>query len=152
MSITACGSDGNTEAVATYHSQMSSLMPTNRRLADELLRLALSINTDESDATAVAQGWQERIVPLAIELQTGVVNIQSENPDLQVLHSQIVTCWTTRSESYAAMVQSFQGGDADAFEAAVQAIQGSKEAEEAYFVGVNNLLSGYDLHLFQYPG
>jgi hypothetical protein len=131
---------------------MSNLAVRNKVLADEFLTLAARVHGNEADADAVAQAWQDRIVPLANELKAGVADIQPTSGELREIHSQVVSCWTERADSYTQLLATFRSADAEGFKAAVDKNQLSKAQEEAYFTSINNLLGAYNYHLFQHPG
>ena len=147
-----CKGDPVGREIGEYHAAMSNLAVRNKVLADEFLTLAAKIHGSEADADAVAQTWQDRIVPLANELKAGVADIQPTAGELREIHSQVVSCWTERADSYTQLLATFRSADAGGFKAAVEKNQLSKAQEEAYFTSINNLLGAYDYHLFQHPG
>jgi hypothetical protein len=147
-----CKGDPVGREIGEYHAAMSNLAVRNKVLADEFLTLAAKIHGKEADADAVAQTWQDRIVPLANEIKAGVADIQPTAGELREIHSQVVSCWTERADSYTQLLATFRSADAGGFKAAVEKNQLSKAQEEAYFTSINNLLGAYDYHLFQHPG
>ncbi len=147
-----CKGDPVGREIGEYHAAMSNLAVRNKVLADEFLTLAAKVHGNEADADAVAQAWQDRIVPLANELKAGVADIQPTAGELREIHSQAVSCWTERADSYTQLLAAFRSADAAGFKSAVERNQLSKAQEEAYFTSINNLLAAYDYHLFQHPG
>ena len=148
----ACDNDPVGKEIGQYHAAMQNLTVRNKVLAEEFLTLAARIHSGEMDADGVAQTWQDRIVPLANELKAGAADLQPTSGELREIHSQVVSCWTERADSYTSLLATFRAADAAGFKSAMERNQLSKSQEEAYFTAINNLLAHYDYHLFQHPG
>ena len=116
---TGCKGDPVGKEIGEYHAAMSNLAVRNKMLADEFLTLAAKIHGNEADADAVAQTWQDRIVPLANEIKAGVADIQPTAGELRQIDSQVVSCWTERADAYPQLMPTFRSAAAGRSQPAV---------------------------------
>lgn len=144
-------SDPAEDAAQAYVEAMQPVLARNMELTRQFVEIATEVKQGRTEAKAVAERFEENLVPEAAALRDAVLAIHPESEPLAATHRSLGEAWTGRVEVYRELHRAWGMGELEAFDRADRKNLEVKAAEERYFSQVNQQLSPMGLVLDPYP-
>jgi hypothetical protein len=151
LALAACGPDPALVHAQTYLAEVQPLLAENAELARAFRDMAAEIKRREASAEGVGADLSSRLLPAARLLEQKAEAINPGSAELEIAHRQLIGAWTTRRESYEAVLVSWRAEDLAAFDAALELRMEGRNLEARHFASVQSIIAPLGLNLVAYP-
>ena len=151
LALAACGPDPALVHAQSYLTEVQPLLAENAELARAFRDMAAEIKRREATAEGVGADLSSRLLPAARLLEQKAGAIDPGTSELEAAHRQLINAWSTRRESYEAVLASWRAEDLDAFETALEQRMDGRNMEARHFAAVQAIFEPLGLTLVAYP-